>query len=107
MAWITPVTDRTGPETRTVAADMNRIAGNLNELTGGSFKADYTNVDIVLEADWTALVEAVRFWNEDVTAATTWTNLNLIEATMAEAYNGSVTPANNLYPNETLYPRSE
>lgn len=107
MAWITPVTDRQGPNTRTTAEDMNRISGNLNVLTGGTFKDNYTNVDIVLTSDWKALTEAVQFWNRDVTDATTWTNLNLIEETLARAYNGGVLPSNNLYPRETLFPTNE
>lgn len=107
MAWITPKTDRTGAEPRTTATDMNRIAGNLNVLTGGSFKDNYTNNDIVLKSDWTALINAVQFWNEDVTTDTTWANFNLIESTLADAYNGGVTPKTNLYPKDTLYPTSE
>ena len=107
MAWITPVTNRMSPDTRTTATDMNRIAGNLNYLTGGSFKDDYTNTDIVLKTDWVSLIDAVRFWNADITNGTDWTNFNLIEKTMADAYNGSVLPANNLYPSNTLYPQSE
>lgn len=107
MAWITPVTDRPGPDTRTVAEDMNRIAGNLNELTGGSLKADYTDRDIVLGSEWKAIVAAARSWNEEITAATTWTNLNLIEAAAEAAYTGGIFPANNLYPRETLYPTNE
>lgn len=107
MAWQTPVTNRLGPETKTTAADMNRIAGNLNELTAGTLKADYTDNDIVLLEDWTAIIETAQFWNQEITAATTWTNLNLIEATTEAAHNGGTLPADNLYPSETLYPRSE
>ena len=107
MAWITPKTDRTGAEPRTTATDMNRIAGNLNVLTSGSFKDDYTTSDIVLKTDWTSLINAVRFWNNLVTFGTDWTNFNLIESTMADAYNGSLYPATNLYPSNTLYPLSE
>lgn len=107
MAWITPVTDRPGPNTRTTATDMNRIGGNLNVLTGGSYKDNYTDSDIVLATDWTALINAVRFWNSDVTTATTWSNFNLIEKTLSEAYNGGIYPANNLYPRESLFPRNE
>ena len=107
MSWITPKTDRSGPEPRTTATDMNRIAGNLNVLSGGSFKDDYTNNDIVKVADWKSLIEAVQWWNADITASTDWTNFNLIESTMSEAYNGGVLPSNSLYPSETLYPLSE
>lgn len=104
MAWITPVTDRQGPDTRTTSEDMNRIGGNLNVLTGGNLKDDYTNTDIVLTEDWRALIETVQAWSSDVTEATTWTNLNQIETVIAEAYNGGVVPSSSLYPSETLYP---
>lgn len=107
MAWITPVTNRNGPDTRTTETDMNRIAGNLNYLTGGSFKDDYTNTDIVLKTDWTTLIDAVRFFNSDVTTETSWNNLNLIESTMLSAYNGGVVPKTNLYPSNSLIPLSE
>lgn len=107
MAWITPITDRMGPKPKTTATDMNRIGGNLNYLTGGSFKDDYTDADIVLTSDWLKLVEAVQDWNQDVTAETTWTNFNLIEATLEAAYKGGLYPLNNLYPSESLYPEGE
>lgn len=107
MAWITPVTDRTGAEPRTTATDMNRIAGNLNVLTGGSFKDDYTSADIVLRTDWDALIETVQAWNAAVTTSTSWQNFNLIESTMAAAYNGGLVPKTNLYPSESLIPLSE
>ena len=107
MAWITPKTDRTGPEPKTTETDMNRINGNLNVLTGGAFKDNYTNTDIVLMTDWAALIEAVRCWSTAVTNGTDWANFNLIESTMAEAYNGGLVPSNSLYPSETLQPLSE
>ena len=107
MAWITPVTDRSGPETMTTAADMNRIGGNLNVLTGGNFKDDYTDTDIVLKTDWLELIETVQFWDSNITTDTTWTNFNLIEQTILSAYNGGVIPSNSLYPRETLFPTDE
>lgn len=107
MAWITPKTNRTGPDSRTTETDMNRISGNLNVLTGGAFKDNYTNKDIVLISDWTALIEAVRFWNKDITNGTDWTNFNAIEAAMLEAYSGDLKPSNSQYPSESLKPLGE
>lgn len=107
MAWITPVTNRMSPDTRTTATDMNRIAGNLNILTGGSFKDNYTSDDIVKLADWNALIDALRNWNHNITYETTWTNFNLIESTLKTAYTNGLFPAESLYPSETLYPTSE
>ena len=107
MAWTTPKTDRTAPEPKTTATDMNRIGGNLNYITGGTFKANYTSNDIVLQTDWTALIEALRFWNANLTGGTNWADFNEIEQTLKEAHSGSVLPNNSRYPSNTLYPTDE
>lgn len=59
MSWITPKTDWTELD-RVTYADMNRIAGNLNELGSTSLKADYTQDDVVSKAQWGAIVDAVK-----------------------------------------------
>lgn len=107
MAWTTPVTDRKGPEPKTTAADMNRISGNLNFLTAGTLKSNYTNADIVLKADWEELVETAQQWDGAVTGETTWQNFNQIEAAAKEAHDGSIFPGSSRYPSETLYPTDE
>ena len=58
MAWITPKTDWSELD-RCGYTDMNRIAGNINELAGTSLKANYTQDDIVTGFQWTAIITAV------------------------------------------------
>lgn len=82
MAWITPVTDRANGQTRTTAEDMNRIAGNINELQGTSLKADYTSSDIVTRNEWRRILEETRKLNHfglEITDRTDYQNLNNIE----------------------------
>lgn len=58
MAWITPKTDWLETD-RCTYSDMNRIAGNVNELCGTSLKADYTQNDAVTLAEWRAIISAL------------------------------------------------
>lgn len=109
MSWQTPVTNRTAGS-RTTATDMNRIAGNLNNVLGTTLKANYTDVDVVLGADWTALITqanniATMIGEEPATNLSTWDNLNHIEQ-ITKTYHdmGSLYPSNSLYPSETTYP---
>ena len=59
MAWITPKTDWLETD-RCTYSDMNRIAGNVNEICGTSLKANYTQDDVVTLAEWQAIVSAIE-----------------------------------------------
>lgn len=111
MAWITPVTDRPNAQTRTTAEDMNRISGNINWLWALGLRDDFTPEDIVTVDEWNAIISgtneiAALLETAEATEATTYTNLNLIEA-IAKAYYdlNPLFPAEDLYPAETLFPR--
>ncbi len=65
MAFITPKTDWLETD-RCTYVDMNRIAGNTNELCGTSFKADYTNNDVVTLSEWQAIASALTSKADEV-----------------------------------------
>lgn len=93
MAWITPKTDWSEID-RCTYDDMNRIAGNLNELGGTSLKADYTQDDVPTKAEWTLIVTAVNnlvesegYHTEDVpNMSATALNFNVVEGLTQEIY---------------------
>lgn len=59
MTWITPVTDWSNGN-RFTFADMNRIAGNINEMyPSANLKADYTQNDYLTVSEWDALTSAL------------------------------------------------
>lgn len=58
MAWTTPYTSWSETD-RCTYDDMNRIAGNVNEICGTSLKADYTQNDVVTLAEWNAILSAL------------------------------------------------
>ena len=111
MAWIAPVTDRPNQQTRTTAADMNRINGNINYLWATLLKTDYTSDDIVIASEWNETVDMTNEIAElliitPATTSTLYSNLNRIEA-IAKAYWDLLPlwPAEDLYPAEDIYPR--
>ena len=111
MAWTTPVTDRPNAQTRTTAADMNRICGNINYLWATLLKTDFLSTDIVTDTTWNGVVTATNEIADllnisEATAVTDYANLNRIES-IAKAYWDLLPlwPADDLYPSETLYPR--
>lgn len=60
MSWQTPRTDWTNGENFT-AAEMNRIAGNINYLNPkAGLKEDYTEDDILTQNQWDTMQEALR-----------------------------------------------
>lgn len=59
MAWIEPKRDWTETDYCSYE-DMNRIAGNLNELGGTNLRSNYTQDDVVPRSQWTAIVSAVN-----------------------------------------------
>lgn len=92
MAWITPKTDWSEIDLCTYE-DMNRIAGNLNELAGTSLKADYTQDDVVTVEEWSdivdtvlGLVESEHYYNHDDVPGmdATALNLNIVEGLTQE-----------------------
>ena len=95
MAWITPNTSWAETD-RCTYADMNRIAGNINELIGDeTLKSDYTQNDIVSLTEWNAILSALdsiaeiyKFVPEETpnTTATAW-NLNAVESYTLELKN--------------------
>ena len=58
MAWITPYTSWLETD-RCTYEDMNRIAGNVNELCETSLKDDYTQDDVVTLTEWRAIISAL------------------------------------------------
>ena len=111
MAWTTPVTDRPNAQTRTTAADMNRIDGNINYLWATSLKTDFDSTDIVTDTQWDGVITATNgiatlLGLSEVTDGTDYANLNRIES-IALAYKtlGPLWPAEDLYPADDLYPR--
>ena len=86
MPWVTPVTDRSGPNTRTAWWDMDRIAGNINWLLGTSLKDNYIMgaryADIVTKAEWDDIVsysQQMDHFGLSITDSTLYSNLNNIE----------------------------
>lgn len=59
MAWITPKTDWLESD-RCTYSDMNRIAGNINEICNTSLKADYTQDDVVALSEVQAIITALE-----------------------------------------------
>ena len=59
MAWITPKTDWLETD-RCTYTDMNRIAGNVNEICETTLKANYTQDDVVTLAEWQAIISALE-----------------------------------------------
>lgn len=90
MAWISPVINRSGPNTRTTYADMNRICGNINFLFGTSLKDDWTRADIVDRTTWDAIVSVVSQLagsvGLEVNDSTDYVNLNAIEEVTLRRY---------------------
>lgn len=58
MAWQEPFTSWAETD-RCTYADMNRIAGNVNEICGTSLKEDYTQNDVVTLTEWEAILSAL------------------------------------------------
>lgn len=93
MAWITPKTDWSELD-RCGYEDMNRIAGNLNELGGTSLKADYTQDDVVTGTQWTAIIGAVNalvereeyHTDDEPSMEVTALNFNIVEGLTQEIY---------------------
>lgn len=87
MAWITPKTDWLETD-RCTYTDMNRIAGNVNEICETSLKDDYTQDDVVALSEIQAIIAAletkaaaVRYDPEDtLTETTTADSINAIES---------------------------
>lgn len=87
MAWTTPKTDWLESD-RCTYNDMNRIAGNVNEICGTSLKADYTQDDVVALSAIQAIIAALEataetagYIPEDtLTEATTADGLNALES---------------------------
>lgn len=89
--WIEPKYNRDTDQTRTNAADFNRICGNLNGVA--TFAAESLRTDwggeIVAVADWTQIVKTAQPIGAAnglrVTGETDYTNFNAIElATLRE-----------------------
>lgn len=104
MAWITPVTDRTGGARHTLT-DQNRIAGNLDWLATGTrshqlysgpsvTKSAYTYNDYIAANEWanllevlTALITALNVTTEETaTDDMTWQNMNAVESLTLAVY---------------------
>lgn len=108
MAWITPVTDR-GLRSMTTATDMNRISGNLNYLTGITFKTDYTNADIVKADEFNKIISTAKYiassFGLTVTNLWRFDNLNTMEMAMKLMHEHETNlPGDTLYPSEDLLP---
>lgn len=84
MAWITPKTDWLETDHCTYE-DMNRIAGNVNEVCGiSSLKADYTQDDVVTLAELHNIITALETMAE---LAGYTSDETLTELTTADSYN--------------------
>lgn len=87
MARITPKTDWLETD-RCTYEDMNRIAGNVNEICGASLKANYTQNDVVTLSEIRTIIttletkkEAAGYDPEDTLVETaTADGLNAIES---------------------------
>lgn len=114
MAWITPKTDWTELD-RCTHEDINRIAGNLNELGGTSLKDDYTQDDVVTLAEWQAIVDAVNNLVENEGYTTDGTpdmtatayNFNVVESLTKEVSDWidlkEVQHVADIYANDPIY----
>ena len=84
MAWITPKTDWLETD-RCTYEDMNRIAGNVNEVCGiSSLKADYTQDDVVTLAEWWSIITALETMAE---LAAYTSGETMTEAVTADSFN--------------------
>lgn len=77
MAWITPKTDWLETD-RATYTDINRIAGNINEICETSLKDNYTQDDVVSLSEFEAFIsaletkaETVKYEPEEVLTVTT------------------------------------
>lgn len=88
MSWITPKTDWLETD-RCTYADINRIAGNVNELLDvPSLKDDYIQGDVITLAEWEAILQALDDiaiaagynWEDFPDATVSALNFNLVES---------------------------
>jgi len=83
MAWITPKTDWLETD-RCTYEDMNRIAGNVNEICSISLKANYTQDDVVTLTEWQNIIIALETMAE---LAGYTSDETLTELVTADSYN--------------------
>lgn len=105
MAWVTPVTDRTGGSARMTYEDMNRITGNIAYLydlcqsagitiSGSRYsKTSWTQNDIITKDNWTELMtclsnakRAVNYTASTPSNRMRWDNINAVERQTLAVY---------------------